>query len=305
VIDTVTILRARSRRLAKTVNADGSITDFAHPHTFDLFEVHIDGLDALAALLSKLERRADCCVVRGAPADAARTRRVRRLLHPHDGEDPTLRDVSRRWLALDCDSLRRPEWVEIDDLLACACTVIERLPSHFHRAAFIVQATAGHGLKRGIRLRLWCWLSRPTAGSELKYWLRHAPVDRSVFGAAQLIYTAAPLIAPVAFDPLSSRFALMPGNDAVTVPTCLEPPKPKPREYDRTQCRNDIEPLIRFVESAQDGERNNALYWAARRAADAHHTDQHSTDLLKAAAVRAGLDEDAAAATISSGFRHG
>ena len=305
MIDTVTILRARSRRLAKTINADGSIADFARPRTFDLLEVPINGLTELGALLSKLERRADCSVVRGAPADAARTSRVRRLLHPHDGEAPTLRDVPRRWLALDCDSLRRPEWVEIDDLLFCACAVIERLPSHFRRAAFVVQATAGHGLKPGIRLRLWCWLSRPTSGRELKYWLRHAPVDRSVFGAAQIIYTAAPLFQRGAFDLLSSRFAIIPGNDAVVVPASLAPPKPKPREYDRTQSRADIESLIRFVESAQDGERNNALYWAARRAADAHHTDQHTEDLLRAAAVRAGLDEDAAAATISSGFRHG
>jgi hypothetical protein len=234
VSDHITILRARGRRLVKTVNADGSITDFARPRIFDLFEIQIDGLNALTALLSKLDRRADCCVVRGAPTDADRTARIRRLLHPRDGDDPTLREVPRRCLTLDCDGLRRPDWIEPGDLLSCACVVIERLPPPFRRAGFVIQGTASHGLKPGIRLRLWCCLSRPVGSTELKFWLRHAPVDRSVFGAAQVIYTAIPTFQIGAFDPLPTRLAVMPGNDVVAVPAHLEPPTPRPRKYDHT-----------------------------------------------------------------------
>jgi hypothetical protein len=95
----------------------------------------------------------------------------------------------------------------------------------------------------------------------------------------------------------------MRGADTVAVPASLEPPKP--REYDRIRRQDDIEPLIRFVENAKPDNRNNALYWAARRAAESHQTDQRAAKLLEDAAVRAGLSDSEAAATIQSGFRHG
>jgi hypothetical protein len=308
-VETITILRSRARRLAKLVCADGTIEHYDHTRTFDLTEIQIVDFNALERLLCRLERRRDCCVVRGAIADPARTKRCRRLLHPdretHDA--PTLREVPRRWLAIDFDHLTRPEWIDPTDLLGCACVAIQTLPAEFQKARFIVQATGSHGLKPGIHIRLWCWLSRPTIGGELKYWLRKAPVDPSVFGAAHIIYTAAPQIQPGAFDPLTERVAVVPGEEEVITPRPdrLKPPKPLVRY--RQEARggdNNLDRLIHFVETAPVGNRNAALYWAARRAAEQNSGDARTAALLEEAAVRAGLSATEAAATICSGARH-
>jgi hypothetical protein len=115
---------------------------------------------------------------------------------------------------------------------------MEALPVAFSNKAAIVQATGSHTLKPGMRLRLWFWLTRPMAGTELKRWLAASPVDRSVFGAAQPIYTASPLFIGRP-DPLPSRFALLPGGAEVQPPSqaSLEPaPRPpawRPRATDK------------------------------------------------------------------------
>jgi hypothetical protein len=41
----ITIVRARCRRLAKIVSADGTIQDYDKPYRFDLAEVLVTGLD--------------------------------------------------------------------------------------------------------------------------------------------------------------------------------------------------------------------------------------------------------------------
>jgi len=219
VSDTVTVLRARGRRLGKRIRADGTIEAYDNARSFDLIEIAVAGLDDIQELLRRLERCRNCGIVRGAISDPARTRGVRRLLYPDGADQPTLREVPRRWLALDIDTLPRPEWIAIDDLVSCGRLAIETLPTEYRRARFIVQATGGHGLKPGVRMRLWCWLSRAVGGGELKHWLRRSPVDPSVFGPANIIYTAPPVIEPGAFDPLTTRLEPVPGHEGeVLVP---------------------------------------------------------------------------------------
>jgi hypothetical protein len=179
-----------------------------------------------------LAGRRDTCVLRGAVADPARTRGVRRLLHPdwRTGEAATLADTPRAWLALDLDGLPLPAGTDPRDLAGCGEAARLALPGAFQRATMIVQATAGHGFKPGARLRLWCLLTRPIGGAECKRWLRAAPVDRSVFGAAQPIYTAAPLFVGLP-DPLPRRLVVLDGTEpavAVPDPATLAPPPPRP-----------------------------------------------------------------------------
>jgi hypothetical protein len=219
--DAITIIRARGRRLSKLISATGPVESYDAARTFNLAEVPIADLRSLERLLWKLLHRSDCAIVRGGIADPNRVRGVRRLLYPDPktGNIPTLRDVPKRWVALDFDDLPRPNGIEATDLLAAARVAIATLPGTFHHATGLVQATASHGISPGSRLRLWYRLSRPTGGRELKLWLRHAPLDTSVFGAAQLIYTAAPQFTDGAVDPLPTRIALVPGSvDEVTVP---------------------------------------------------------------------------------------
>jgi hypothetical protein len=229
-LDNITVIRARhGKRLAKIISADG-ITDFDAAFRFDLFEQHVADLDALHRLLADLLHRPDCAVVRGVPLDFHRTVNVRRLAYcdRETGDQPTLRDASHQWLALDLENVARPDVIPASDLATCGALAIQRLPAAFHQASCLIAASASHGLKPGVRLRLWYWLSRPTSGIELKRWLRGAPADPSVFHAVQPIYTAAPVFADGLHDHLPIRLITQLGSLAtVAVPSAaaLAPPR--------------------------------------------------------------------------------
>jgi hypothetical protein len=156
---------------------------------------------------------------------------VRRLAYrcKKTGDAPTLQDAAHSWVALDLDEVERPDAIAADDLPGCALAAVQRLPVAFRATAGIVQATASHGIKPGSRVRLWYWLSRPTTAAELKRWLRGA-VDDCTFRTVQPIYTSAPVFGPGVRDHLPVRVALLPGDDAVVVPSSagLAPPSPRP-----------------------------------------------------------------------------
>jgi hypothetical protein len=193
----------------------------------DLATVQAHDLAALAGLLRSLAERRDTCVLRGAIRDTSRTRGVRRLLHPdaETSEAPTLAETPRAWIALDLDGLPLPTGADPRDLQLCGHMARTALPVVFHGAACIVAATAGHGFKDGARLRLWFLLSRALSGAECKRWLRDAPVDLSVFGAAQPIYVATPLFVGMR-DPLPLRLTKLDGAPRTLPPSAaaLAPP---------------------------------------------------------------------------------
>lgn len=279
--DGITILRARRRQLSKVVRADGAIEDYNSARRFDLSGARIAALDELVFLLRGLANRRDYCVVRGAIADPTRIRGVRRLLHPDQktGDAPTLCDVPRRWLALDIDRAPRPANIAPTNLSGCAAAAIAALPAPFQDASHIVQATASHGIKPGLRLRLWFWLDRPTTGVELKCWLRLAPVDHSVFGAAQIIYTASPVFAAGAADPMPERMIVVAGGPCVQVPPIAELTLPARKPIARASSFA-AGVLINPAASSRYGAA--ALIWATARVARAPEGDRHSTLLTEA-----------------------
>jgi hypothetical protein len=228
----ITILHAPGRRLAKTITAGAVAGGYDRTRTFNLRSRDVADLAGLADALRDLFPRLDCAVVRGAIADPSRTQRVRRLLHadPETGTAPTLLDVPRSWVALDVDGVPLPAATDPRDLAACAAAVVPLLPPAFAAAACIVQATASHGIKPGARLRLWYWLSRPLTCAECRRWLDSAPVDRSAFNAAQIIYTAAP-VALDGRDPLPQRTVFMPGAAAAVPPDADTLAAPPPRQF--------------------------------------------------------------------------
>lgn len=236
ITDAVTTIRACNRRLAKLVHFNGTVDGYDKARTFDLAEHPVGDLGALAALLGHLLPCWDAAVVRGAILDPQRARGVRRLLHadPETGDAPTLRDVPRRWLALDMEGINRPEALAAADLCGCYRLALATLPPAFEGRACVVQASGSHGFKPDLRLRLWFWCDRPLGGAELKRWLRCTPADPSVFGAAQPIYTAAPVMAGGAPDPLPQRIVVMPGAAIVQAPSAsalAAPPRPQAAAY--------------------------------------------------------------------------
>jgi hypothetical protein len=320
--DSITILHARGRRLAKVISADSSITDYDSARLYDLSVVELAGLEALESLLRRLAHRPDCCIVRGTIADPSRTRKVRRLLY-HDRETddpPTLRDEPRRWLALDIDSLPRPEEIAPRDLAGCAGIAIKTLPREFHATRCIVQATGSHGLKPGIRLRLWYWLTWRVATRELRRWLRGSPVDHAIFSPAQITYTAAPLLGAGAIDPVPERLLPLPGSgDCVAVPAAavLAPARAatsnwrSPESGDPGAAQYGFAALAAAtarVARAPEGQRHPTLLAEARGLAGLVTrrllSERAVAEALAGAAALAGLPDGEAAAAIAWALAH-
>jgi hypothetical protein len=273
-VDTITVARAR-RRLTKLIDAAGEVTGYDRARLYDFITCPAADLAALAHLLARLARRPDCCIVRGGVIDPTRARAVRRLIHldPQTGETPTLQEVPHLWLALDVDGMDRPAALPADDLAGCGAEAIRRLPAAFRGATCIAQASSTHGIKPGLRLRLWFWLSRPVSGAELKRWLRGVPVDHAVFRPAQPIYTAAPVFGIGATDPLSRRMVILPGAPTVLVPSpeALAPPPPRPLA---SLPRKDDSRAARYASAA--------LTNAAARVVSAGIGSRHDTILSEA-----------------------
>lgn len=88
----------------------------------------------------------------------------------------------------------------------------------------------------------------------------------------------------------------------------LEALKPKPQPvlvFKRESAPKDLAPLADFVARSASGERNNALFWAACRAAEAGLLDGNAQATLLSAAQSIGLPRIEAEKTIASAVKKG
>jgi hypothetical protein len=117
------------------------------------------------------------------------------------------------------------------------------------------------------------------------------------------------LVAPPSVHPNGRRYEWVNRLPIAHAPDWLRPllapPPPRPRPSRQSWGSSQSgDALVRFVATASDGNRNRALFWAAKTAT-AEGVIDAIEDALTAAAVSIGLDEAAAEATIKSGIRHG
>lgn len=252
--DTITVLEcAPQLRLAKLLKVDGTAEDYDSPRRFTVSEHPVSSLTGLHQGLIALCHQPQRCLVRAAPINGP-AKGIRRLLHrdPETGDEPTLREIPRRWLALDLDGIARPNTVSASDLTGCARAALSGLPSAFRAASCVIQATAGHGRKPGSRLRLWFWLDRPVVRAELEVWFAGCPeVDPVSFRPAQVIYTAAPVFETGLVDHLPARIALLQsGNDVVVPPAEMLTLPPRPQRPDYANFAGPIRQGARWVDEA-------------------------------------------------------
>ena len=182
----------------------------------------------MAAALKALQGRQHSFVVRGKPIDGIDRNNAPRRLRPRGDQPATLLPQARYWLALDMDSVPCPTGIDLlfepDRVVEY---VVELLPEEFHGVSVFWAFTSGHGIKPGIRIRLFYWLDRALEDWELKIWL--APliatklVDGALYSPAQPIYTAAPVFVGM-HDPVPYRCGTWSGySDAVTPPAIAKP----------------------------------------------------------------------------------
>lgn len=315
---TLTVLHAPGRRLAKQIRQNGVLDGYEGAKYFHLTERPLSGLDELAEVLAWLLPRPSYAVVRGAIAEPARVAAVRRLIHPcpYTGEQPTLREAPRRWLALDLDSLPLPAGGNVRDLAGCGAHARFCLPTAFHGSRCIVAASGSHGVKPGMRLRLWFWLQHPLSGSECRRWLRGSPVDPALFSPAQLTYTAGPMIEGGAADPLPCRLALLSGTRedvAVPSPAALAPPRPRPLPAAHVSSAGPyalaaLAGAASRVSMAPERTRHPTLLAEAQRLARLTDANLLSAadvrQVLKRAAQQCGLPDGEAGAVIDWALLH-
>jgi hypothetical protein len=88
----------------------------------------------------------------------------------------------------------------------------------------------------------------------------------------------------------------------------VEALKPKPEPIIRPKpgsSPKEVDGLIGFVGGCGHGNRNNALYWAARRVVETGNYGASEKDALISAAIASGLPRSEAEKTVASAFRNG
>jgi hypothetical protein len=230
--DTLEVMQTFNGERLTKLYADKTFTAYDHATWFAGHCVDVSTDALLLALLRTLARRWDCAIVHGRIVkgvhSACMLRRASKL-------PITMVDHRRSVFAIDIDTVALPPGLNPFDLENCAAYVRSLLPLAFRRARCIAVATSGYCIKDGLRFRFWFRFDRPLSCAELKRWLQNenAPVDLSPMHPIGFAYTADPLFADPADDPLpGGRLVILDGDPAVTTPDseALQPPTYPPRK---------------------------------------------------------------------------
>ena len=187
---------------------------------FDASSIFVDSLDDLSVALVKLEECSSQLVIRGTLKEGKLPRRLRRLLN---GPLANFETCSRQWLFIDIDNLELPDkWSDFNNHVdAIVEHTTNHLPSEFHRVDTHWQFSSSMGIKEGIRIHLWFWLSRPISDVEAETWLSDAKmdIDMRLYNPVQIHYTATPIFSGGRIDPVHTRSGIRRFNNGLdTVP---------------------------------------------------------------------------------------
>lgn len=229
-----TILTARVALNKSYWVQDGRIakTDYASALYFDAESIEVPSIDGLWKTLQKISCNPRQCLIRGLAdlefanwavenpdAEYGKNRKgepqyCRDLISgpikfPHVHNTKRRQKIFREpeggnpWAMLDFDDLEIPESVGSPNTLEAIEWAIQNcLPEAFRNVTFVFQYSNSAGLlepdgtpyRAGLNVHLFFCFDRGVTNAALKRWLGDCPVDRSLFNAAQVHYTANPKI---------------------------------------------------------------------------------------------------------------
>jgi putative DNA primase/helicase len=151
----------------------------------------VDGIRALSALLTRLERDPRALAIRGELLPGVDPRRVRRTKRRVGKVEPYFAEpAGRRWMLTDFDKVPIPEHIDlVGDPVGAVEYLVGLLPDEFRDVSYHWQlsSSAGMGDLGVLSAHLWFWLDRPITEAELRRWSAtiKVPVDRSLFNEVQ------------------------------------------------------------------------------------------------------------------------
>ena len=169
-----------------------------------------------------------------------------------------------------------------------------------------MQATAGHALKPGIRIRLWAWLSRLVTGLEVQYCFAVLRLTNrsSAPGRSSIRRRGRSFCRRL--DPLPARLDVIPGCGEVAVPPPerLKPP-PLAGQLASPPGQADISGLVHAVANAVMATATPCFIGRPAESLKPTESIGRGRRAAQEAAVQAGLSAAEAAATIASALRRG
>jgi hypothetical protein len=199
-----------------------------------------------------------------------------------------VKDVARAWcLWSDCDS----------DVSVAALRIFEPSPSIIIRSGSAKNVHAWWPLREAISPALACQANRQLAlalGADTNP--THAAAILRPIGSLNHKHTPPAPVICVRLDSTAFRMADVVGG-LLDSSECLQ--EPPPRHPQRFTGPRALRGLVRAVRQAQRTNRNNVLYWAARRVRE--HIDAGEMDESEAREARAMLFDAAIAAGLEAG----
>lgn len=215
-----TVLRHSTAALAKTWLRNGKIKPYDDARNFTKTQEAVEDIHKLSALLTRLEKDSQACVIRGtyigdekaatsgAELNTGYVRRVGALFE----------DAPLHWIMAEIDNYE-PSGADpvAEPEKAINEFIMSELPSAFHDAAYHWQlsGSAGHTKNKGkLKAHVWFWLATPRSSAELKQWAKNLdlPIDTSVFNPVQIHYTATPMFEMGVDDPVPRRSGFVAGS---------------------------------------------------------------------------------------------
>lgn len=221
MMDKITLLTSRNKRMTKTFTQNGQI-GYDSAKWFEHDDIEIEDIFELSELLKWMEDKSDKLIIRGKLIEDRNPSRVLRRKDAWDGEQAYYEENpnGKSFVLADFDKFPAMEGLAEHERLEW---LILQLPEYCHDVTYHYQWSSSAGVNGWAELscHIWFWLEEPRTDTQAIAWARDTGViDDAPCRTVQPNYTAAPIFKGVE-DPLAgkSRSGLIrKGRDALCMP---------------------------------------------------------------------------------------